>query len=230
MAVFIFGRGNPNPYSDTFSENSWDKIIKACQTNKVPSTWLVGDYKEMTINGAPYAVVIIGKAHDTYSDGTGMAPLTFQLRECYETKYPMNSTDSNVGGWGSCKMRSTHLPAIMATMPNNVQLAIREVNKLTSAGNKSSTIKTTADKLVLLSEMEVYGVASYAFPGEGTRYAYYSNGASDIKKLGDKASGWWLRSPDRDSNSMFCSVSYLGGSNDYFANYTDYGMPFAFCF
>ena len=230
MAVFIFGRGNSNPYSDTFSENSWDKIIKACQTNKVPSTWLVGDYKEMTINGVAYDIVIIGKAHDTYSDGTGKAPLTFQMRDCYETKYPMNGTDSNVGGWSSSQMRSKHLPAILATMPSNVQLAIQKVNKLTSAGNKSSSIKTTADKLFLLSEVETAGTTSYSFAGEGVRYAYYAGGNIGSKYFGHVTSSWWLRSPHKGSDSMFCDASSGDSINNYFANYTEFAVSFAFCF
>lgn len=149
-----------NQYDPVFANNTWAKIIKACQNKEVPETWVVGNQKAMTINGADYLIDIIGKNHDNYSDGSGKAPLTFQLHDCYGTQYAMNSSGTNRGGWKSCAMRSTHLPAILALMPTEVQNGIREVNKLTSAGSKSATINTTADKLFLLSEIEIFGSVS----------------------------------------------------------------------
>ena len=80
-----------------FADNTWAQIIDACHKNKVPATWVVGNQKTMTINGVDYLVDIIGKNHDTYSDG-GTAPLTFQLHDCYATTYQMNSTNTNEGG------------------------------------------------------------------------------------------------------------------------------------
>ena len=125
---------------DTFADNDWSAIIAACQSGSVPDTWVVGNSKTMTINGTSYQVDIIGKSHDTYTAG-GTAPLTFQLHDCYATTYQMNSSNTNAGGWTSCAMRSTHLPAILALMPSEVQAGIKEVNKLTSAGSQSSTMR-----------------------------------------------------------------------------------------
>src|SRR5574344_918776 len=153
----------------------------------------------MTIGGASYTVTIIGKNHDTYTAG-GTAPITFQLQDCYGTKYQMNSSDTNSGGWTDCAMRSTHLPALLAAMPAEVKAAIREVNKLSSAGSQSATINTTADKLFLLSEIEIFGSITYSKSGEGSQYAYYSAGNSKVKNVsGGSVSSWWERSPDGSS-------------------------------
>ena len=65
-------------------------------------------------------------------------PLTFQLHDCYADRKMMNGGNTNSGGWTSCDMRSTHLPAILALMPTEVQNGIQEVNKLTSEGSQSS--------------------------------------------------------------------------------------------
>ena len=54
-------------------------------------------------------------------------------------------------------------------MPTEVQNGIREVNQMTSAGSQSATINTTADKLFLLSEIEIFGSVSYSKSGEGTQ-------------------------------------------------------------
>ena len=130
------------PYEANFADNTWEQIIAACQEKIIPTTWKVGDQKAMTIGGTDYLIDIIGINHDTYAAG-GMAPLTFQLHDCYADKKRMNSSNTNSGGWTSCAMRQTHLPAILALMPTEVQNGIREVNKLTSAGSNSATACTT---------------------------------------------------------------------------------------
>ena len=118
----------PVTYKANFADNTWAQIIDACHKTQVPETWLVGNSKAMTIGGKSYQVDIIGKNHDTYASG-GKAPLTFQLHDCYGELKAMNSYNTNNGGWTSCAMRSTHLPAILALMPTEVQNGIRDVNK-----------------------------------------------------------------------------------------------------
>ena len=212
-----------------FANNSWETIIAACRSGSVPGSWAVGDSKAMTINGANYQIDIIGKNHDDYADGSGKAPLTFQMHDCYATAKVMNSSNTNKGGWTSCAMRSTHLPAILALMPTEVQNGIREVSKLTSAGNRSTTINTTADKLFLLSEVEIFGSTTYSAEGEGMQYDYYKAGNSKVKKRNGSAADWWERSPFASDSMVFCMVSsdsYAGGHN---ASTID-AVAFAFCF
>ena len=213
---------------DNFADNDWSDIIAACHSGSVPSTWVVGNSKTMTINGASYQVDIIGKNHDTYAAG-GTAPLTFQLHDCYADTKAMNSSDTNSGGWTSCAMRSTKLPVILSLMPTEVQNGIREVNKLTSAGNKSSTINTTADKLFLLSEVEIFGSVSYSKRGEGTQYDYYKAGNSKVKKRNGFAAYWWERSPRANNSAFFCLVGSNGNANNDIAS-NAYGVAFGFCF
>ena len=182
----------------------------------------------MTINGTDYQIDIIGKNHDTYAAG-GTAPLTFQMHDCYGETKNMNSSKTNSGGWTSCAMRSTHLPAILSQMPTEVQNGIREVNKLTSAGSQSAIINTTADKLFLLSEIEIFGSVSYSKSGEGSQYAYYSAGNSKVKKLNGSAKYWWERSPRGTNSTSFCVVNSNGDTYYYDASYVR-GVAFAFCF
>lgn len=206
-------------------------IIYACKNNLVPSTWSIGSTNYITINGTPYQIEVIGKNHDEYADGSGTAPLTFQLLDCYALN-TMNSSRTNVGGWADSEMRNTHLPAILALMPSEVQASIREVNKKTSKGNTSSGIVTTADKLFLLSEIEIFGGDSSSVKREGTqynRYAYTSVYGDPIKNFNGSATSWWGRSPDIDSSSRFQGVSADGRNMRAYAN-TAKGVSFAFCF
>lgn len=230
--VFFVTRGlHKKSYNPVFSENEWADIIEACHANEVPDEWVADGtcYKDMLINGTNYRIDIIGKNHDDLADGTGKAPLTFQLHDCYATTYPMNATNTNVGGWTNCAMRSTHLPAILALMPAEVQEAIREVQKKTSAGNKSSSIQTTNDKLFLLSEIEIFGRTIHSFAGEGTQYAYYQAGNSKVKNLSGGAYYWWERSPNSRNFTTFCIVDSNVNANAGTAS-TSFGVAFGFCF
>ena len=212
-----------------FGNNSWAAIIKACHEKQVPDTWKVGDSCNMTIGNKTYAIDIIGKNHDDYADGSGKAPLTFQMHDCYADTKTMNSSKTNSGGWKNSAMRTTHLPAILALMPTEVQNGIREVNKQTSAGDTSYTIYTTSDKLFLASEIEIFGTNTYAARGEGTQYAYYKAGNSKIKNSGGVAAWWWTRSPVVNSERDFV----FAGSRDtadYSAANTAGAVAFCFCF
>ena len=217
-----------NFLKDNFADNDWASIIAACHSGSVPSAWVVGNSKTMTINGASYQVDIIGKNHDTYVSG-GKAPLTFQLHDCYANTNKMNSSDTNIFGLTSCDMRTTHLPAILALLPTEVQNGIREVNKLTSAGGASSTINTTADKLFLLSEIEIFGSVSYSKSGEGTQYDYYKAGNSKVKNVSGSVYIWWERSPYANSATAFCLVNSIGDANSNYAS-KSFGAAFGFCF
>lgn len=230
--VFFVTRGlHKKSYNPVFAENEWSAIIEACHANEVPDEWVADGtcYKDMDIGGTSYRIDIIGKDHDDLSDGTGKAPLTFQMHDCYATTYPMNATNTNVGGWTNCAMRSTHLPAILALMPAEVQEAIREVQKKTSAGNKSSSIQTTNDKLFLLSEIEIFGRTIHSFAGEGTQYDYYQAGNSKVKNLSGGAYYWWERSPNSRNFTTFCIVDSNGIANAGTAS-TSFGVAFGFCF
>ena len=219
----------PVSYKTDFADNTWAQIIDACQKNAVPDAWLVGDQKAMTINGTDYAIDIIGKNHDDYADGSGKAPLTFQMHDCYNELHPMNETNNNSGGWTSCVMRSTYLPAILALMPSDVQTGLKEVVKKTGEGNQSGNIVNTNDKLFLLSEKEVFGTAGYSASGEGNQYEYYAAGNSRIKKYNNSPDYWWLRSPVIVYSSDFCFVKEDGTLNNRGASLY-YSFSFAFCF
>lgn len=218
-----------NYVNSVFSNNDWSAIASSCKSGSVPSTWAVGDSKSMTIDGVDYQIDIIGKNHDSYSDGGGVAPLTFQMHTSFNTKYVMNSSSRDGNSWGGCLMRTATLSSILNSMPIEVQNAIREVNKFTSEGANSSTISTTADKLFLLSEVEVLGTTTYSFSGEGSQYSYYSAGNSAIKTVNDSNYAWWLRSPRMNYDYQFCRINSSGSASSNNCT-SEYGLSCAFCF
>jgi len=222
-------------YDPVFENNTWEQIIAACQSGSVPDTWVVGDQKKMLINGTEYAVDIIGKNHDTYTGG-GTAPLTFQMHDCYVEKNRMHNTTTNANVWTACDMKKTHLPALLALMPDAAQAAVKPVSKKTAVGRGSSTITTSSETLFLLSEVEVDGAVVNSYSGEGSQYAYYAEGRSMIKYAPSSfgtgtmsTTVWWLRSPRNTGGSNFCTVSKTGVVGTATATGT-YGVAPAFCF
>lgn len=216
-------------YDPVFTNNTWEQIIAACHNNEVPDTWKVADQKPMTIGDTDYLIDIIGENHDDYSDGSGKAPLTFQLHNCYKLAKAMHSTAANTMGWTQCSMRVEHLPIILKQMPADVQSGIREVNKISSSGGKKPSLETTKDNLFLLSEVEVFGSFSNSLSGEGTQYDYYKAGNSTVKNFNGSAYDWWERSPTANSTRYYCNVKSTGSSINSSANVTR-GVAFGFCF
>lgn len=215
---------------DNFEANAWNTIIEACHSGNVPSTWAVGDSKLMTIGDKDYLIDIIGKNHDVYAGGEDVvAPLTFQLHDCYGDLKLMNSTTGNSVNWNNCDMRNTHLPNILALMPAEVQSGIREVSKQTSKGRGSNEVYILPEKLFLLSEIEIFGSVKQSITSEGVQYNYYKAGNSKVKKRGNTAYSWWERSLYRNGYTNFCRV-YTDGSSDYYEANRALGVAFAFCF
>lgn len=223
IAQLVFDAGPP--IYDRFEQNTWESIIYACQTRRVPDTWAVGSQLGMTIDGKVYLINIIGKNHDTYADGSGKAPLTFRLHTSYKTNHYMNPTSTNVGGWNSSAMRTVELPAILTKMPSTVQAGIKAVKKLTSAGDRGSSIITSSDKLFLLSVVELFGEVGSSAPGEGTQYAYFAAGYKKTQIVTDS----WTRSPVLSGSVAFQTVT---PSNGYSLRQADskLAVSFAFCF
>ena len=203
-----------------FAENDWSDIVLACENNRVPESWNVGDTKAMTIDGKDYQIRVLGKNHDTYTAG-GTAPLTFQIAEICGTA-PMNATQTNTTGWSGSQMRTVTMPEILAAMP--VKDAIKAVNKETLNGTRDG-LETTSDKLFLLSEVEVNGSVFYSNNfAEGKRYEFFT----DVDSMKSNAS-YWLRGPGKSNAIGYTQIVTSGYMANGSAEYAC-GVVFGFCF
>lgn len=211
---------------------SWPQVATISKTGLASSLFHIGDEKTLTVNGVSYTAVIIGFDHDTPVDtatyGRDKAGITWQLKNCLNTTYPMNSSNTNNGGWTSCAMRTSTMATLLSQLASDLKNAIVKVKKLSSAGNQSTAINTTEDSLFLLSEVEISGSTTYANAGEGSQYEYYQSGNSRVKTVNGSASYWWGRSPYGSNSASFCSVNSVGNagySNSSVLN----GVAFGFC-
>ena len=198
----------------------------------------VGNQVTIALNGTDYAFDVIGFNHDALTDAssygkataTGKAGITFQMHDMFATYYPMNSSNTSIGGWKSCAMRTSTMATMKVYLPAAWQTAIKPVNKVSSTGDGSSSgTETVSDSCFLLSEIEIFGYTTYSVSGEGTQYAYYKAGNSKVKNKGGSADLWWERSPYRLTSYSFCTVDENGNAATLRAANNIAGVAFGFC-
>ena len=230
----------PEPPASTFSTDSWATIAAASADGTASTKYKLGDEKTITLTGGEEVTLQIwGFNHDNLADGSGKAGITLGMKNLLATTYAMNSSNTNSGGWEASRMRTTTMPAILATLPEDLQAVIKEVSKQSSeGGSNADALDTTTDKLFLFSVKEVTGANTYSLDGEGTQYDLWktllNNGAfatSRIKRLsnGDgNASYWWTRSARSGYSTSFCDFDTGGSVGSYNAG-NSYGVCLGFC-
>jgi hypothetical protein len=200
----------------SLDDSSWSTISLLARLGLAEKAFSVGDTKDITLTtGEIVTMQIWGFDHDAENS------ITFGAKNLMKDKRQMNSSATNVGGWSSSAMRTWLNGDFYNSLPENVKSVITEVSKKTCAGNESTTINTTTDKIFLPAQVEVYGSAPYSSTDEGSQYAIFknagvttSNCSALIKNLANgsgSACNWWLRSPNSSSTTYFCNV-YSNGN------------------
>lgn len=178
---------------------TWEEIINLCNSGKdVRQYFSIGDTRNLVLTTGEVVPVAIGDFyHNTITGTTNTAAIAFTFVDCLNTKYGMNTTVTNQGGWDGSNMRKTYMPNILATFPAELTAnnAIKYVDVVASAGSASTTLITSSDRLRLHSVTELGGSEEYAAI-EGTVYPYY-NSLSDIRKYTTNGSqaNYWTRTP-----------------------------------
>ena len=212
--------------------SSWEQVVGIANSGEdVSKFWSVGDTCPLTLStGETVYPQIAGFKHDDKANGGGKAAISFITKDCLGTKYKMNDSWTNVGGWNDSKMRKTNMPAFLATFPDILKsdIGIKTVNKRASAGNQSTNIITSQDRCWIPALIEVMGSSGASVPGEGTQYSLFTTNSSRIKKVGAAAADWWSRSPYSSSSYSFCAVSAAGAATIDIAD-TELGVALGFC-
>ena len=221
----------------TFAESDWETIAEESEKGNAQKYFAVGDEKTIELTtGEQVTLVILGFNHDDLTSG-GKAGITIGMKELLATKYRMNASNTNAGGWDESEMRTTTMQTLLGQLPSDLQAAIKSVNKKATSGGASTTIKTSSDKLFLFSEVEIDGTTSSGYASEGEQYEYWKTvkdgtvAADRVKKLsngGGSAYNWWLRSPGVSGSSGFRCIGSAGSVIGIVASGT-YGVSFGFC-
>ena len=221
--------------SVSFTQDDWDLINQISQSGTAHLYYNVGDEKIITLtSGEQITLQILDFNHDIGINNNPLG-LTLGMKNVLNTKYAMNSTDTNVGGWAQSQMRTSTMQALYDLLPSDLKVVVKQAKKSTSAGNGSSEIVVSNDYLWLLSQVEISGNLVGTYTGEGYQYRYWEqhNTETDRVKLtsnGQKSS-YWLRSPKTYNEYMFKIISGSGQVDDLLAleaSNTD-GVSFCLC-
>ena len=240
------GTSNPGYFTErpadpsSFGTDSWDTIIFAVKNNNT-SKYNVGDTK--TIELGTYGTHTIRIANKSMPEECTQTSLFNDVSQTAcgfvleftdtITNHNMNSTATNNGGWETTSMRTFINSDIYNAMPTVLKNAIIDTVVVAGHGSASGEIDSTStDKLYLLAPKEIYSdwptgyLGSYDTTPYSTRTLDYyekqnttsSNYSAAIKKNGNYASVWWLRSADSRTTNYFFYVYNSGDCSNRDAN------------
>lgn len=210
-------------YDPVLANNDWATIAQVAETGNAQNYWNIGDKINIQVGDELLEFAIMDFNHDDKSDGSGKAGITFGMTGLMADTHSMNSTDTTIGSFAGSEMYAYLRDTVLPSMPQEVQDVIKPVNKLTSAGNKSTEIQTDSMPIWLFSAAEVGLSKNWVSSGEGTAYLYYNSGT---RAKGDT---WWLRSPLLTDDRGFCIVYNLDGSLGTAFAVWSRGVSFGFC-
>ena len=166
--------------------DSWDEIIASVNDGSYNTKYKLGNYKQVEgfkdAWGGNFCMQIVAKNADELADGSGKAAITWVARVALNRLEKMNSQsrqstqDENgntvyiagtgyVGGWEASEARRTAMPSIKASLPANIQAAIKTVTKTSMCYDTNNTLvcTTTNDDVWIPSVREVGSDYAYEF-------------------------------------------------------------------
>lgn len=185
-------------------------------------------------------VEIIGHNHDDLSDGSGKAPLTFFCLDLPEIIYWMNPTQTNIGGWEACALRTFTNGELFDSLPDELKAILKPVYKISDGGGGNRTLVSVVDKCWLASADEIGASGQQnALVGQGEVYSsVFTDNQSRKKYLINTASfeRWRLRSTDYPGETSFLRVTNNSGglysdngANNGIMTSGSYYIAFGFC-
>ena len=204
--------------SNTMANNSWAAIQEHIAAGTLPASF-VGQTKPITMDGNTYNLQLA-----RINDGTGTAgtyypnhTADFISVELMPDTHNMNPTNTNVGGWKQCAMRTYLTDTVYPALPDDLKAVIIDKTHMYTQGNQSTSFESVSDKLWLPTEWECFGSATYG--GESASYnvhysAIFPDATSRQKtRIGQtSANTWWESSPNVSSATAFCSVNGNGAA------------------
>ena len=210
---------------ESFDTDSWKTIISAVKGGEY-SKYNVGDEKEISLG--KYGNHIIRVANTTmpdecFTEGFSETACGFVLEFTdIITSAPMNSSNTNEGGYPSGEAYSKLTGEIYNEMPEEIKTNIIDTRVVSSYSPANTENFITNDKLYLLSPVEVYGKDDFLNDTavDLTRQLDFykknnvdgKNSESAIKTSGESNDSWWLRSPMTTNTMGYYNVRSSGSN------------------
>ena len=218
------------PETSTFATDTWEEIANNVKSGNA-SKYRVGSEKEVEIGGKSYTVRVANNTTPEECNGTNFSQTAcgFVVEFVDIPMFgPMNSTNTNVGGWPATETRELANGEGFNNLPSDLQKVIIDTKVISGHGNTAGeTNFTSTDKIYLLSAHEVWEDGTESNLSENdtawnnTRQLDYYKARnvtadghfSSAMKWIDIEEGtylWWLRTAYSYGNDTFLYVSYDG--------------------
>ena len=222
--------------SKSFADDSWSTIATNVRNNDTIN-YNIGDTKSIDLGEFGTHTVRIANKSECTNGETSETACGFVVEFTdIITRYKMNSTDTNVGGWPASEGRTYINSTIFNALPSELQNIIISTKVISGHGSTSGeTNFETQDKLYLLSAEEIWNGNRYdTSVGTSKQLDYYkkqgvttSSYAGAIKQYNGSDGSWWLRSARSYDMDYFRRVASDGGWDGFSAS-TSNGISPAF--
>ena len=218
-------------YSDDAEDNSGYTLAEffgIIETGHAKDYFELGDKVKIVLGttvctDTAIILQVIGFNHYKKQDSNNFASVVFHMIGLMNSTRRMNATNTNTGGWASTELRGFLNNTLFPELPRHWQSMIKSVQVMSSAGNQSSNITTSNDKLFLLSSAEV-GFSTSEVPyknevdagSENLTFPVFVTNTDRVRKTfnGEGTAGsWWLRSPNSGQSTSFQYVYNSGNAS-----------------
>ena len=213
---------------DCLDDLSWDEIDRIGKSGTARERFALGATKKDHMkNGFVVVWQIIGFDHDDLEDGSGKAPISWDMVGLYKDEAAMRKDGSSVW-WNDSDIRSFLNGDFKNNVSNELAAVVKPVWKYSA--NRNGVMEKTADEFWIKSEQELYGRKFWSYGSEGHWYEFYAqeNVCYNKKKPNGNDDWQWLRSVAAVNSHSFCIVITSGSAisvNAYFS----FGFAPAFC-
>lgn len=209
------------------ANNTWLQILLADKSNNIPSTWAVGDTKDVVINGLTYQARLTDKTgkYIRVSDGSTVR-LKFELTELLPTSQVYNSSSNN-RPLQSPLLADINSGTIYGQIESALTSVLEPVKVKVSQGGGSSTQDTLVDfegKFFFHREHDLFSTRGSsvqaewdAISNQDEYYQTHNTNADRVKHLKGQTNGmaYWEMSPCALNSNSVCSVLATGRANYY---------------
>ena len=213
---------------DCLDDLSWDEIDRIGKSGTARERFALGATKKDHMKNGFVAVwQIIGFDHDDLEDGSGKAPISWDMVGLYKDEAAMRKDGSSVW-WNDSDIRSFLNGDFKNNVSNELAAVVKPVWKYSA--NRNGVMEKTADEFWIKSEQELYGRKFWSYGSEGHWYEFYAqeNVCYNKKKPNGNDDWQWLRSVNADYSYSFCYVHPSGSVINAFATIS-FGFAPAFC-
>lgn len=213
---------------DCLDDLSWDEIDRIGKSGTARERFALGATKKDHMKNGFVAVwQIIGFDHDDLEDGSGKAPISWDMVGLYKDEAAMRKDGSSVW-WNDSDIRSFLNGDFKNNVSNELAAVVKPVWKYSA--NRNGVMEKTADEFWIKSEQELYGRKFWSYGSEGHWYEFYAqeNVCYNKKKPNGNDDWQWLRSVGADASNLFCRVGTSGSAGGAGAFYSR-GFAPAFC-